>query len=127
MAEAYFNSLKIKDWVATSSGIDAVNNIEGAIAWDTKDTLQNHNILEYTNKDWTQTTKELIEDSDLVIFMEPTHATYCEQTLHAKIPKHEIWNVIDTDINKDKTIVVLESESTFQAVKKQVDALITRI
>lgn len=124
MAEAYFNSLDIKNWKASSSGIEAGEDHEGSIAWDTKEILIKHNLIEFTSLSWIQTTKNLIEKSQRVIFMEDIHKKFCEEQLGCVLPKHEIWNIPDTDINKERTTVLLESEATFQIIKKLIDEMV---
>jgi protein-tyrosine-phosphatase len=126
MAEAYLNSLHIQDCQAISSGIDALYN-KHSIAWDTKVVLKNHRIYDFTSKMWQQITREMIKESDTIVFMEEVHRDYCINRLGVTLPKYEIWNIKDTDINKQQEEVLKESEETFKTIVSKVDELVCRL
>lgn len=126
LAEAYLNSLQIKGIEVSSSGVRANTNENGNIAWDTKVILENHGILNFASENWVQTSSEVIEDKDLVIFMEQMQYDFCAN-LHAKIPNFEIWNIQDIDNRENQQIVLEQAEKIFLHIKNLVDDLVKRL
>ena len=117
MAQAYFNSLSVPHWQATSSGIKASRNLMGPISWYTKTFLEKHNLLSFTESGWKQTTKELLEESDYVIFMQEAYFTYCVEQFKYIPYSYESWEVLDLDelLTKEE---ISNEETAFEGVQK---------
>lgn len=126
LCEAYLKSLKIKDLEVTSSGVKASTNENGNIAWDTKVILEKHGILSFASESWVQTDSEVIEDKDLIIFMEQMQYDFCSN-LHLKIPNFEIWNIKDIDNRVTPEIVLEQAEEIFLRIKNLVDDLAKKL
>lgn len=131
MAEAYFNSKKISNVTATSSGTNAFRNFNGPITFFAKNILQRVGILDYTAKTWQQTTKELLLKQDVVVFMKQQHFDYVRYELGYVPPCYYIWNINDVaaaqneNLEKMRAEEVLDDEKVFENIKQAVDKLIT--
>ena len=125
MAEAYFNSLKLENWQASSSGMEAAKNKNGTITIYAKNILEEHNILKYTKNTWTQTTKEILEEQDLVVFMHHFIYELCKERINPNLSLFEVWQIEDINDEKtDKTLIPTIADQTFIAIKKKVNDLI---
>jgi protein-tyrosine-phosphatase len=97
LAEAYTKSLTQENTGLSviSSGIEADRNLNGPIVAFVKLLLEKDNLLKYTGTTWTQTTQQMIDDSDMLIFM--SDDVYEDAVNGLKIPlkKTQIWRIPD--------------------------------
>ncbi len=125
LAEAYFNSLNIEDWQATSSGIRAERNLNGDITRYAKDILKSENILSFTTETWTQTTKEVLEEGQLVIFMHPKVHKRCTKILCPQLEAFQVWDIEDIiPDNHSESEVIDTTRKTFSKIKDNINLLV---
>lgn len=130
MAEAYFNSKKVPGMTATSSGIYASHNLNGPITFFAKNILEREGILDYTAKSWQETTKEILEQADVVIFVKKHHFDFVKNELHYIPRRYYIWDIEDVTSSQNMNFEqmrqeeILEDEKVFVNIKKAVDELI---
>lgn len=128
MAEAYLNSKIIPNLEVSSSGTLAEKNLNGPIAWYSARIIKNNRLVPFMSNFWKQTTKELIQKSNLIIFMEEECYLFCKDFLLPE-QKYELWNIqdligannpgLENEIEKIK-----ESEGIFNQIKQKTDLLI---
>ena len=73
LAATYLASKNIPDLIVTSSGIKAARNENGPVTWYAQRIIQEENLIKSEPMIWTQTTKEILDEQDWVIFMEQLH------------------------------------------------------
>jgi protein-tyrosine-phosphatase len=132
LAEIYFNSLRKTGWLATSSGVRANLNLNGDISRYAYNILKENDLLQVPHKEgWTQSTKEILEKSDIVVFMHPDWFSFCVEEFGVILKKHETWNIPDVTLQENETIQSARineiARTTFAEIKKHVNSLITRI
>ncbi len=130
LAEMYLNSKQLSDIKATSSGIEADRNLSGIIGWYTQRIVQRHHLIQFEKPKWDQTTKDLLESGDFVVFMnEDIHKEVVEK-FGFNGQKFEVWNIPDTGptdpswvaSSGDEKIVI--TENTYDEIKRKVDGLV---
>jgi protein-tyrosine phosphatase len=128
MAEAYLKSKDIPGLEVSSSGIKAADNENGPISWFAMRQIKNHALIPFMSRDWRQTTRENIAESDLVILMEQTHYNFC-QSLLSPDQKYQIWGVQDiADCSEAQDLDnLLISDRIFELIQKQVDSLVASL
>jgi len=130
MAEAYLKSKNISGIKVSSSGIYATHNLNGSLSKYAQTVLKEYNILDYASIAWIQTTKEILESADLVIFMSDRQFEFCRNELKCIPKEYFIWNIGDVNFNprgdnqEEQKIKTKEDEDIFQQVKRKVDELI---
>lgn len=133
LAEAYLRSKQLPDVKVSSSGVLATNNLNGALSFYANQVLTEENIIQYASSGWTETTKEILEQNDLVIFMQPGHLDFVREKLAYTPPHYEIWNISDVPTNPSGDTLteqqekIAEDEDIFQRIKKKVDELVLKI
>lgn len=131
MAEAYLKSKKLPNVEVSSSGIEAEGTWAGTLALYTMTTMKKHHLESYLSKNWHQTTKDLLEDQDLVIFMSKHHEDFCLNKLKSRIKHFETWNIHDIPrtlfVERDEAEINRIAEETFQKIKIKIDGLISSI
>lgn len=126
LAEEYFNSLCVPNWQAVSSGVQATRNLNGPLCRYTKAIFQENNLgLSTSDKGWTQTTRENLERSDLVIFMHQNVFDLCKKEIRY-IPKNfVVWDIADIDFkpkNEEESDQALAiARDTFRKIQTYVD------
>lgn len=99
MAEAYAKSLLHKDVAVRiySSGIQAGLALNGKVDPAAVEALKEDGINNYLSPSWQQTTQELLDNSDLNVFM--TNSVYSDAKNDYEIDdsKAIIWNIPDID------------------------------
>ncbi|MBI5613902.1 hypothetical protein HY947_03170 [Candidatus Gottesmanbacteria bacterium] len=127
----YLRSKDISQIKVSSSGIEASKNLSGPISWYTSRLAKHHKIAKHLSHTWTQTTKEVLSDVDIVIFMAPIHYDLAVKQFSFN-GKHEVWNIPDLeDLGIMPSLNSLEedlrrikfSEDTFEKIKMNVDTL----
>ena len=69
LAEAYLNSLNIKGVEVSSSGVRANHAFDGDISIFVLPLLKREGLEPFISKKWIQTTLDIVQDKDLVVFM----------------------------------------------------------
>ena len=114
LAEAYAKS-RLKDADAievSSSGIQAEMDFDGTVADVVPILLMQDGIEDYMSPRWTQTTQEIIDSVDIVVFMSKTVHKDAKTFLDLQQVEHYAWNIHDT-------------KGVYPAIKQQVDALLS--
>lgn len=136
MAEAYCNSFKLPGIKIISSGIHASDNENGPISWVAARILKKNNLVPFMSAYWQQTSKELLESNDRIIFFSEEYKQYCLENFTKNIETHEVWEIADINLKllgaseKNKAFdddLIKQSEETFETIKKKVDELITSL
>ncbi len=135
MAEAYFNSKLLEDARAFSSGITASKNHDGPITWYAEKIIKENGLVPYMSFRWQQTDLDLLEKSDLVIFMTKRHIDYVKKELKFESDNFEVWHIADlnqfdyeVDDPQQKLLnEVRITKNTFVKIKKKTDKLIERL
>lgn len=130
LAEAYLKSKKIENLEVSSSGTEASRNLNGPICNYTIDILRKNNIAQCASKYWTMTTKNILEQQDLIVFIRKIHYDHCVNKLHASVNNYILWDIPDLSDVKienlsefgktDKEI----TENIYIKIKEEVDKLI---
>lgn len=131
LAEAYLNSKK-NELQATSSGIEAIKNENGAICWYAQRLFRYRGLLRFTKVSWEQTTLEMLVKADLVIFMTKGHLRLCQKKLGYRGHNYRCWDIPDFDdlgfttddegLSEDIERIKV-SENIFRKIQEQVDLL----
>jgi protein-tyrosine-phosphatase len=135
LAGAYLDSKRIPQVKAMSSGIRASRNLSGIITWESQRIIQKENLIEFENHAWHETTKELLDEANLVIFMQPKYYEFCKDNFGFS-GNYKILNVNDlSDYGFVENYVSLEddierikvSEKTYTEIKEKVDNLVKEL
>ena len=134
LAEAYLKSKQLPDVEVSSSGILAQldYDINGPIGWVAMRILQNQKLIPYMSNMSTQTTPELLDTADLIIFMKGNHHTFSKNELGFVKENYEIWDIPDIDDlpgfeNFTDMDAITASEQTFRDIKEKVEDLVKRL
>ena len=135
LAEAYLNSKNSSGLKSISSGIIASRNESGPISWYAQRILQNEKLVPFESLGWQQTTKEILKQGDLTIFMQQEPYDYCRKYLDFTQKDYEIWDIKDmyeflsSSTQKGpftESEKINASEETFKIIKRKIDDLIKR-
>jgi len=127
LAESYLNSKHIPNIKVSSSGIEAMKDANGPITWYAQRIIEEEHLVPSEKMIWTQTTKEILEKQDLIIFMQKMHFDYCRLHFGFRGTNYEIWDVediIDTNEIQD-AITIQKSELAFIKIKANIENLIS--
>ncbi len=135
LAEAYFNSKKLPDIRAISSGVEEEIHRygNGPVSWLAMRLLQYNSLIPFMSFMSQQTNKELLKKSDFFIFFDEKYLDYCEEKLGFNSSQYEAWKILDIDdyglteknqSRKDDLRKLDISGKTFVEIKKKIDALI---
>lgn len=136
IAEAYLNSKKLPGIQATSSGINADKNINGPVVWVTAWLLKQKDLISFLKPNWTQTTNELIQNADLIIFMHKSIYTSAKEQFNTRNKEIQIWEVSDLDKTvenfdgDEKAFILYDidfTEKTYAIIQTKIDDLINSI
>ena len=133
MAEAYLNSKQIPGIEVSSSGIYASHNLNGALSEYARFVLAEAGILSFTSEQWQETTRELLEGVDVVVFMDQKHYDFCVNELNYVPKKYYIWNILDVEYNpagdnrEQMNEKIIEDEEIYTSITKKVDELIKEV
>ncbi len=99
VAEAYAKSLIVNhpEIKVSSSGIEASRNFQGPSSPYTKQRLEQDHLWQFAHPKWTQTTQDIIDNSDLLVFM--NDSVYKDADKLFKLPSGKliIWHIPDID------------------------------
>lgn len=129
IAEAYLNSKKIPNFIATSSGIEAPKNLNGDITKYTKRLLINLKLLKFTSATWTQTTRKIIEKADFIVFMKNNHLNWIRERLSINPSNYTVFNVYDISKTtlKDNLKIEKFTLKTYEIISLKIDRLINEL
>ena len=129
LAESYFNFLLSQsnrsDITVTSSGVMAKSNQWGDIGWFAHELLKNDNLLSFASPHWTQTTPEILQSQDMVIFMQSFHLHYCQKHFQYTGTNHQVWNIPDIEPDMTDTELLDHATTQFVTIKAQCHHLLT--
>lgn len=127
LAEAYLNSKKTEGIDVTSSGTNASECGNRPISWLGQRLFEVYNLVPFQKSNWNQTTKQLLDSSDLTIFFAKEYYQYCVDNFGFNSPNFEIWEIQDLDIKiTDDMEKIKKTEETFGRIRQKVDELIER-
>jgi protein-tyrosine-phosphatase len=128
LAEAYLNSKKIPGLIVSSSGVEANKDINGPINWYTGRIIEHEGLTGFEKDTWTQTTHEILEGQDLVIFMQQWHFDQSVARFGFTGKNYEIWDIQDTvrTTTKPDEATILFTNGVYKNIVKKVDDLISR-
>ncbi|MDX1535821.1 MAG: low molecular weight phosphatase family protein [Candidatus Spechtbacterales bacterium] len=115
IAEAYLKSKNISKVKASSSGTNAEYYSGKIISSFATNVLREEGLLEYASRKMKQTTREVLNDADLIIFMTKEHYDWAVDSLGYKGDNYEIWDIKD-----------IGSEEIVKSIKANVDSLVNR-
>lgn len=130
LAEAYCNSLRRNGIRATSSGTHATVNKNGPITWIAAFLLTKYDMTEDLSAlAWTQSTPELFESADIIVFMTPEDMRNALMLFDFNIKKCVAFDIKDiTTYDMETTdgilAVINKGEHTFEEIKKEVGRLV---
>lgn len=136
LAEAYLNSLNLKDVKATSSGTAAEHNLNGGVTWYAQRILIHNKIVDFTGRVWTQTSKELLDKADRVIFVGEQNYIRAKMNFGFDKDNFEVWDIKDLwelGFTDDRTgyeydLKTMEAtDRAFDEIRKKVDALVVNL
>lgn len=125
LAEAYCISLNAEGIRAFSSGIAAGRDSDVAISPYAVEILAKQGLLSYAAARWQRTTADLVQSSDVLVFMEEEHHRFCENWIEPERQRVEIWGVKDIG-DLEAAEIPSEVERTFENIRRHTDALIAR-
>ncbi len=127
LAEAYLNSKKIPGISASSSGIEATKNENGPISWYAQRIIEQNKLVPFEKLTWTQSTKELLESQDIVIFMQKWHFDQAVAKFKFMGKNCKIWDIEDvTHKEYLEDNVIPKTEEIYTKIKLNVENLIAR-
>lgn len=125
LAEAYYNSLQLLNASAVSSGIEATDNLNGPITVYAARILAAHGLTSYGKATWTQSTKENLEESDVVVFMNEDVYIECRDKIKPVLQKFYVWSVEDVNPRGlDADTVESLTNATFTEIVEEVSNLV---
>ncbi len=133
LAETYLNSKQLPNLKAVSSGIEADKDLSGPITWYAQRIIQKEGLQEFSKPMWQKTTKELLGNSDLNIFMNKDIYDFCVSDLGFAKNNFEVWDIADAnEIQPDWKNATEEgkikiTEETFSKIRQKVEELIVRL
>jgi len=115
LAEAYAKSLLKKDNEVqiSSSGIQAELCLSGDVDTRAVKALEADNLKKYLAPSWQQTTQELINDVDIIVFMNNSVYQDALKLYNLSHDKCIVWHIKDVD-------------NIYPQVKQQVDLLMNK-
>jgi protein-tyrosine-phosphatase len=97
LAEAYAKSSTqdLFDVTVRSSGIEADRDVSGPIVPFVKLLLEKDNLLGFTGATWTQTTQPMIDDSDVLVFMNGDVYEDAMKRFEIPLARSQRWQIPD--------------------------------
>src|SRR5579884_1222753 len=98
LAEAYLRSQQLPGVIVSSSGIEAASHahtVNGPIAWVAQRIIQRNGLVPFMSFLPIQTTPELLNSADLVIFMEEAHEIYAREQFGYTGERFQVWHIPD--------------------------------
>lgn len=132
IADAYFNSLGLKNIKSISSGTVAHDHSPSNIKNQEicNKVISEHGLSKFNKNGWDQLTNERLNEGDLVVFMNNIVKTEC-QKLFGLPQSYNVWNIADnyeiTPIPTTDEEIREYAEKTLKAVTEEVDKLVLRL
>jgi hypothetical protein len=98
MAEAYFNSLHLKNAQAISSGsVAKLHSESNKRNFEiTQTVLDKHNLTKYTKARWDQLDQARIDEGDVTVYLSESVKAECEKLF--RLPENSlVWDIPDFD------------------------------
>ena len=128
LAEAYFNSLKIPNLKAFSSGIEADHSTDGPIEWYAMKLLRNTKLVPFMSFDCQKTSRDLLKVGDFTVFMEQKHLDFCKEKLEFVPEFYKILDIQDIHTAGLTDAQIIEiTQKTFVKIISQVDAFVKKL
>jgi protein-tyrosine-phosphatase len=124
LAEAYCVSRCAGGARVFSSGIAAGANGSEPISRWAADLLTKYELLPFAAASWQKTTDSLVKASDMLVFMEEEHRSFCEKWIEPSRQRVEVWAI--EDIGPIAVEAIPEkAERTFALIRQRTDALLS--
>ena len=124
LAEAYCNSRCVLGLQVSSSGIAAGREGDAAISPYAADVLARYGLRSHAAAHWQRTTPALVQASDVLVFMESEHRSFCEEWIDATRQRIEVWGIEDVGPIA-QTEIANKVERTFTIIRQRTDSLMT--
>ncbi len=95
LAEALLAAHMVPGVRVSSSGLDAVADLNGPISWQAERILSEHNLLRFASPHWQQTSQALLDSADVVVFMSRDTYEEARERLRLKAGHIIVWDVLD--------------------------------
>lgn len=117
LAEAYLKYVlrKKPHYMVSSSGIRVETDINGPIAWYAMKILSQHELIPYMSLGLAKTSDALLEENDLVVFMDYLSYEYCKKRF-GKLDNFEIWNL--EYIPSEEAVAVKRESSALEVIRQ---------
>jgi protein-tyrosine-phosphatase len=126
LAEAYCASKGVPGLRVLSSGIATGLNQGIPIASYAERVLHQHHLQRFATRSWRQTTAELIQASDVVVFMEREQYHFCMAWLDLGRQAIEIWDIPDVS-QVSPAERQQEAEQTFRLIRRRTDTMLAAL
>ena len=126
LAEAYCASKGVPGLRVLSSGIGTKLNRGVPIASHAARVLSERCIERFAAPSWQQTTSALVRASDVLVFMEREHYTFCKDWIDPARQTVEIWEIPDVG-PLDAAQIMTKVEQTFEMIALRTDMLLTTL
>ena len=126
LAEAYCASKGVPGLCVSSSGIGTNLNRGIPIASYAARVLGERGIERFAAPSWQQTTAALVRASDVLVFMEREHYTFCKDWIDPARQTVEIWEIPDVG-PLDAAQIMTKVEQTFEMIAQRTDMLLTTL
>lgn len=124
LAEAYCASRCVPGIRVSSSGIAAGRNGDAPISPYAADVLALHGLESYAAARWQRTTEDLVQASDVLVFMESEHRRFCENWIDPTRQRIEVWEIEDVG-PVEASEIAKNVQRTFGIICQRTDALLT--
>jgi len=123
LAEAYCNSRGVPGIEVFSSGVRAGLEEDVLISPYAADVLTRYGLNRYAAARWQRTSAELVQASDVLVFMESEHHRFCERWIEAMRQRIEVWEIEDVG-PVDAVEIPNKVERTFGIIRQRIDTLL---
>jgi protein-tyrosine-phosphatase len=136
LAETYVKSLQVPRIEVSSSGVQANDNSNGPISWYAMRIIYNQKIHTFVKPQWEQTTKEILDNADIIVFMTAYQYEYVVKHLSYAGSNHKIWYIDDIvraqhekneDILLHEMEIIKVTEETYANIMHKSQALLQEI
>lgn len=129
LAETYLNSKQIPGLKVISSGTEAELNDCGPVTWYAQRIIQDNHLVPFEKPTWEQTSKLLLEEGDLTIFMHQNIYDYAVSHFGFDGKNFQIWEIPDIRVHlktfAEQVQKIKETEKIYEEIKQKIDKLIT--
>jgi len=126
LAEAYCASKGVPGVGVLSSGIGTASNSGVTIAPYAARVLSERSLERFAAPSWQQTTAALVRASDVLVFMEREHYSFCQDWIDPIRQTVEIWDIPDVG-PVDAGRIMTKVEQTFAMIEQRTDTMLTAL